>query len=280
MNYLDDFVGSASTHAAAKRFATDARTLMHRLGLSCKEHKCHWDPSRQVTALGVQVDSEHCTFALTDRRRHSIAAAAQQVLQCAQQHARHVPKKLLARLCGRAVSAMLAVPYARFKLQHLYACMRQQGGWHAHTKVRLTHAAMRDARWWCTRAHLDSTWPWVPPAHTAVLTTDSSDYGWGAVLERAQQQHEAQGTWPVTPFLLQYSKHVEMHGKQSWAYKLEWKRDDSVNPRYKCIPTAILINHAIRPCLFDMRTAELLHVVSKARQQPGCHFSADPATRH
>ena len=196
MNYLDDFVGSASTHAAAKRFATDARTLMQRLGLSCKEHKCHWDPSRTVTALGVKVNSELCTFELTDRRKHSIVAAAQQVLKCAQQNARHVPKKLLARVCGRAVSAMLAVPYARFKLQHLYACMRQQGGWHAYTKVRLTHAAMRDARWWCTRANLDSTRPWVPPAHTAVLTTDSSDFGWGAVLERAQQRHEAQGTWP------------------------------------------------------------------------------------
>jgi len=196
LNYLDDFVASTASFRAGKRLGTEARVLMRRLGLAWKEAKCMWRPAQQVEALGLHVDSTTGTFTLTTRRKQSILGSANEVLQMANAKCRRVPKKRLAMFIGRAVSSIMAIPYCQFKLQQLQLCLHSHPSWAASTMVKLTNAAMRELRWWCTPSHLSISKPWLPPVCQGTLTTDSSDFGWGAVLEMASGVAEAQGSWP------------------------------------------------------------------------------------
>ena len=195
LNYLDDFVCSATTHRAARYAATCFRKLLPALGLTFKDSKCIWQPTPRMEVLGTIVDSNKGTFELPDRRRKAIMATASHLIKHACVHRRWVPKKLLAKFTGQAVSASVAVPYARFHLMHCHDLFKGTPDWTAGARVRLSHAAIRELKWWARAGSYDAHNPWQVQPFSAVLTTDSSDYGWGGLLERATESWQAQGYW-------------------------------------------------------------------------------------
>lgn len=195
LNYLDDFVCSAGTYAQAKYFASEFKQLLHQLGLTCKDKKCQWQPVQQITALGILIDSTTGQLSLPLRRIRSIRRAAQTLLTHAQRHKRWVHKRALARFTGKAVSSMLAVPLARYQLQHCHDAFTQCQGWADHAQVRLHHAALAELRWWARASSYEQTSPWHKPTVTCELFTDSSDFGWGGVLHRLGNTYRARGFW-------------------------------------------------------------------------------------
>ena len=119
LNYLDDFVCSAATHRAARYAATCFKKVLPALGLTFKESKCIWQPTPRMEVLGIIVDSNKGTFELPDRRRKAIMATASHLLKHACAHRRWVPKKLLAKFTGQAVSASICCTLCALSLNAL-----------------------------------------------------------------------------------------------------------------------------------------------------------------
>eukprot|EP00170_Pyropia_yezoensis_P005145 contig_21040_g5159 len=119
---------------------------------------------------------------------------AVKILSEAAHHRRLTRHALLRSFCGAAMSTLLSVPNARFKLRSLYDAMvdhKDDSG----RRVRLGRQATSDLRWW---ARLDehaltgrALWATEP---TVTLHTDASTAGWGATFNQlvpARGFHEA-----------------------------------------------------------------------------------------
>jgi hypothetical protein len=64
-------------------------------------------------------------------------------------------------------------------------------------RVRLTHKLRRDLEWWRTVPNQNNCRSIYKPIETAYLHADSSDYGWGAVLND-NDNYQARGFWSAT----------------------------------------------------------------------------------
>ena len=190
--YLDDFLLVAHSSAAAALASAAARLLLARLGLSWNDSKCVWTPTQRLVHLGLEVDTRRGVFRVDARRRSAIRCAAQNLLCRASESARVVRVRDLAALCGKAVSVQLAILPARFYLRSLYDALATRTGWSG--RVRLSHRAMSDLRWW---AALPERWNGRPielPSTEAEMAVDSSGFGWGAVFNSVLHAH---GYWPA-----------------------------------------------------------------------------------
>jgi hypothetical protein len=101
-----------------------------------------------------------------------------------------IPARALAKICGVAVAMSKAIIPAKLKLRHLYSLLRTKRMW--SDVLSLTVEAREQLHWWLDS--LDS-WNGAPLTSGPVdfqLWTDSSGFGWGAVLDG----EEACGVWP------------------------------------------------------------------------------------
>lgn len=178
--YLDDFLCLARTRQDAEGATAFVQRTLHSLGLQWHPRKCHWRPCQSLPHLGLTVDTARGVFVVTPQRQQRIRAAAKELLCESARSRRAIPARRLAQFAGLAVSTALAVPSARFHLRELYDVISTRQVWGG--RVRITHQAIRDLEWWLdlpVRAAQRSIWR--SPA-SATLHSDSSGYGWGAVL--------------------------------------------------------------------------------------------------
>jgi hypothetical protein len=73
----------------------------------------------------------------------------------------------------------LAIPDAKFFLRELHCVVGEKWG----GLVRLTPQLRRDLHWWREVPSQSNGKPIRRPIETAYMHTDSSGYGWGAVLK-------------------------------------------------------------------------------------------------
>lgn len=112
---------------------------------------------------------------MTPERTAKVKAMAGRILTEAAHHRRWTRQALLRSFCGAAVSTLLSVPNARFKLRSLYDALldhKDKSG----RRVRLGRQATSDLRWW---TRLDehaltgrALWETEP---TVTLHTDASN---------------------------------------------------------------------------------------------------------
>ena len=188
--YLDDFLflidGLSAAHAGV-RFVQDVLSM---LGLVPHPTKSHWEPTQELCHLGFYIDTHRGLFYVPAQKVRKISVLAKDLICRALRSQRWVSHGTLASFCGVAVSALLAIPPARFFLRELYLCLHTDSAWPGH--VKLSKQALADLRWW---AALPPKWNgrpiWRVPT-TRSLHTDASGAGWGAVLDGDQV---ARGFW-------------------------------------------------------------------------------------
>ena len=131
--------------------------------------------------LGLILDTARGLFLVPSDKAARVRMEAQALRTTARSSACRIPARRIASFCGLANSIGLAIRPARFYLRALFNDMQEKQSWASH--VRLSRQALHDLHWW---SKLDTRWNgraiWKPP--TAMLATDSSDYGWGAELTR------------------------------------------------------------------------------------------------
>ena len=165
-------------------------SLLAELGLSRNPSKGCWEPVQVMQHLGLIIDTARGEFRAPEAKLQAISVLAKGLLRSEAQHKRWVPAKRLAALAGKAQFLYLAIPAARFYLRELHNVVSTRASW--GNSVRVTKQLHRDLEWWSAvpqRQNGRSIWQ---PIETAYMHVDSSDFGWGAVLN---DHKEARGFW-------------------------------------------------------------------------------------
>jgi hypothetical protein len=203
VHYLDDFLLACATHALALEVARRAVALTSFLGFKLNLKKSTLHPVTVIESLGLEVDGDNHVFRVSPSRAARISQAAKRLLLAAAGAARWVRVADLAQFCGLANSCSLAAPTFALHLRPLYSAIYSAGSrhvWQRGTVVRLPHSALQGLKWFISVPSWYSQSPfWAPQRGAAVLWTDASDLGWGAVFAAASNSPAApvvaSGAW-------------------------------------------------------------------------------------
>eukprot|EP00873_Tetraselmis_striata_P029129 jgi/Tetstr1/449393/TSEL_036488.t1 len=176
----------------ALRLRAEIERVWGRLGMAKHPTKAHPEPTQQLQHLSLDLDMVAIQFRTPAAKLRRLSNLARD-LMCivARRRRRHyAPAKLLASLAGQGQFLSLAMPPTRFYLREAHAVMGRCSS--SSGKVVLTRQLIRDLEWWRDVPTRHNGAPILPPVETAYLHTDSSQYGWGAVLCETM---EARGYW-------------------------------------------------------------------------------------
>lgn len=188
--YVDDFLFLAHSLAAALLLRARVESLLTRLGLKRNPRKGEWEPTQALTHLGMIVDLKQGLFIAPSEKLQAVATLAKGLLGRAARNRRFLPAKALAGLAGKAQFLYLALPVARFYLRELHTVLGPRTDWNG--QVKMSNQLQRDLRWWTTVPAERNGSNIFTALTTATLHTDSSQYGWGAVLNHSA---ESRGFW-------------------------------------------------------------------------------------
>jgi len=160
------------------------------LGLARNEKKGAWEPVQVLEHLGLEIDTVRGEFRAPAAKLASIAKLAKTIQGRAARNKRWIPVKTLASLAGKAQFLYLAIPAARFYLRELHNVTSTRTSWTG--SVQITNQLARDLRWWASVPTHSNGRSLFKVVETAYLHTDSSDYGWGGVLNDLKT---ARGFW-------------------------------------------------------------------------------------
>ena len=150
--YLDDFLIVAETSAACQRTMTELMGLVRRLGFAINYSKVE-GPTRRITFLGVEIDTESYTLRLPGEKIEDLLTEAQEFVS-----RRSVTKRQLQSIAGKLNWAAQVVPGGRPHLRRildLIQPLRAPGH-----RCRLTKTAKLDLEWWIRfLAHFNGTTP-------------------------------------------------------------------------------------------------------------------------
>ena len=182
--YLDDVLICGKSREACMAAVARVQSVCALLGLKLNLGKCHLQPTQVLEHLGMVVDFARGVFSLTAAREAKVRQQAKGLLMAAARGKRVVPLRAVQSFTGLAQSCKLAVPLTDHFLRRLYtdtAASDLKG------RVRLSHGAMQDLKFWVTLAPHNVGAPiWRPPADVRVYT-DASSYAYGAVLPDGSQ---------------------------------------------------------------------------------------------
>ena len=183
--FVDDFLFLASSYEEGLKLAEHLDALFLKLGLQRSPTKCHWEPTQVLEHLGLIVDLHRCEFRAPEDKLKKIAKLAKELIQRGMRDQRRVPVRLLASLAGKAQFLYLAVPPARYYLRELHNITSTRVSWNG--KVRMSRQLIRDLEWWSKVPSQHNRRPIHRSVETAYLHCDSSDFGWGAVLNDTKE---------------------------------------------------------------------------------------------
>lgn len=194
--YLDDLLIAASTEAECLTAVSRVRALLTQLGFLINLEKSQLTPTQRLTHLGLVWDTLTFRLFLPKDKWHAIQRDARRLLRDHKQHG-VVSIRRLAGVAGKLVAASPALLEAAYHRHSLHRCVsfglrRSHGNWEATSTVSRT--ALRDLRWVTSRSvrHMNGA-PITPSSPAAVLTTDASTTGWGAVLNIGTHQYRTLG---------------------------------------------------------------------------------------
>ena len=188
--FMDDFLFIAASYEEALALRERVESLLGELGMARNPKKGTWEPTQRLTHLGLEIDLARGVFRAPVGKLDSVRQLARAALGTAARSQRWVPAKLLASLAGKAQFLYLAIPAARFYLRELHDVLVTRTSWSG--KVKLTNQLKRDLLWWREVPNQRNERSIYKPVETAYLHVDSSDFGWGAVLN---ETFEARGFW-------------------------------------------------------------------------------------
>eukprot|EP00736_Rhodelphis_marinus_P003111 Rmarinus@m.28489 len=197
--YLDDILLVAKGRRQARSQTRLMVQLLRDLGFVINEEKCQLSPSRQMTFLGMEIDTVSMMFLVPNDRMKGLLRQVRKT-RTLHRTGRLTPR-LLASLTGKMVSIAMAVRPARLFCRQLLtdlqlALHRGTRGWDA--KMFLSCEALEELQWWPDNLRKVNGRRFDEPETTATLFTDASDSGWGGVLFKGFRTTEAHKRSPST----------------------------------------------------------------------------------
>ena len=227
--YIDDILLMAPSREAILKARDMFVELLKEFGFTMNEPKSHLDPTQVIDFLGVIVDSRTMTFTLPPRRMEKVIALVNAMLKSSRSR-KHVHLHDLQILLGTIQSVTMCVLPTRLHSNALIEACRS-AEFHPLLLATVGPSQVLDLLWWQKNLTKYNGRPIVPAPPHAVLDTDASEKGWGAVhFSPEGKRHECQGYYTA----VLTSNHRELqaisHGVIALARALEWK-DCSVRVR-------------------------------------------------
>ncbi|KAK6166999.1 hypothetical protein SNE40_022182 [Patella caerulea] len=146
-----------------------------RLGYCIGLTKSELSPVNCIIYLGMWVDACNQTFRLTESKKSKFCYLREEILS-------HKEVNLLSlqRFSGKCMSFVLAIPGAKLFVSECFRCISLIGQ-SGCDKIRISQELRNELEFWRFLDNWNGSHPWKPEYHcTLNLSSDSSDYGWGA----------------------------------------------------------------------------------------------------
>ena len=178
--YIDDWLLLFQDKQTAANETVQFVQLCMRVGLLVNLDKSEIIPKQKITHLGIDWDFRCAWTYPVVKQIRSVQAGIDIALKN-----RKVPLHLLESLRGKMVAMEKQVHLGRinFRLfQHQVSDELKKG--RSFRWVKLSNGAIQNLTWWSSPRHLSRGTPCLPPKPTVQVTTDASNYGWGASTQR------------------------------------------------------------------------------------------------
>jgi Reverse transcriptase (RNA-dependent DNA polymerase) len=187
---IDDFLLMFGSEIAANEGVRYTKRLLALLGVGVNESKSSWTPEHVKQHLGLTIDTVQCMFYVPPEKLGRIRDCAKLLLSEVARHARWVPARTLARLCGLVMCISLAFKGAHFFTRYIFDALKLKTSWGA--KVKLSNMALKHVKFFSKLHQLWNGKKIWPAQVTRKLEVDASDLGWAAKSDSGKQAH---GHW-------------------------------------------------------------------------------------
>ena len=189
--YIDDSFIMGNTYDTCSASIRATHDLFKSLGFCVNYDKSELLPSRQIEHLGFVLNSANMTVSLTSSKKANLICKCRQVIDDPAPSIRAV-----AELIGIFVSSFTAVEFGRLHYRHLESekvqALKRVAGNYDKT-FYLSGDAKTEIQWWID--NVDSQIRHIEHGKFAyILTTDASNFGWGAVFEALPSEGAQQST--------------------------------------------------------------------------------------
>ncbi len=190
LNYLDDWLILAQSQDQLCEHRDMVLSHLSQLGLQVNWEKSKLSPVQRISFLGMELDSVSQTARLMQER-------AQSVLNCLNtfKNRTAAPLKQFQRLLGHMAAAAAVTPLGLLHmrpLQHWLHGRVPRWAWQSGTlRVQVTPACRQTFTPWSDLSFLRAGVPLEQVSRHAVVYTDASAKGWGAMFNG----HAVSGVW-------------------------------------------------------------------------------------
>ncbi|CAK1579701.1 unnamed protein product [Parnassius mnemosyne] len=175
--YLDDYLTVHQDPSKLVSQTTEVVKLLEFLGWQVNFKKSILTPMRSLEFLGIKWNTDENVMSLPAKKQTSILTAITKILIAKSCHLRQ-----LQCLLGQLNFACYVILRGRLHCHRLQMFLRRFSGNQVRTKRPVPRGAILDLQWW--QGALSLTTPIHTKSVSHFLTTDVSDIGWGAVLDK------------------------------------------------------------------------------------------------
>ncbi|KPI95220.1 Transposon Ty3-I Gag-Pol polyprotein [Papilio xuthus] len=191
--YLDDFLIVNQSCQLLREHITFMVNLMRHLGWTINMDKSVLVPTQRLEFLGITWDTKLNTKSLSEPKCETLRKALLSQMSRGSWSLRQAQS-----LLGRLNFASFVIRRGRLHCRTLQFHSRYLPKEHPYKQVKLPQPVLSEMRWWLKAAH--GSLPIHSNSISHLLTTDASDFGWGAQLgdtKMSGQWSKRQQSWHV-----------------------------------------------------------------------------------
>ena len=166
--------------------------LLVSLGFYLGIEKCIFNPCQELVFLGMLVNSLECSFFITEKRRQKFISLREEILSARAK----VSVTCIQKFAGLCISIAMAIPAAKL---YSSCCNRAiSEGVVGNGMISIEGELREEMAYWRFLDTWNEPFPWLSEGHnvlTLTLTSDSSDYKWGACYLENGKKTELSDYW-------------------------------------------------------------------------------------
>lgn len=188
--YVDDLLIVAKTKEGCRQAVEKAKNFLRELGWHLNDTKSVWDPTQVLVYLGLEINSKEMTMRVPPGKMDKVKMAIRRMRAKQTMTARE-----LAQLLGQINSLSDALFQVRVFTTGLQQFKKKllTSGW--DYSLAPPQAVKDDLEWWELHLERMNGKSLLPFQEDAILTTDASMTGWGAILETPNGEHQVSGAY-------------------------------------------------------------------------------------
>ena len=163
------------------------RGLLGNTGFLANEEKSEWEPTQNMTCLGIELNTRENTYKVTEERIYSLLSSISKLLKSPLTTAR-----ILSCIAGKIVSMKFVLSNViRLRTRSIYKCIDQQPSWVNKLNILNFLEAHKEILFWRDNISVLNKRSVINTvSNKTVIKSDASDHGIGAILFESSGRKE------------------------------------------------------------------------------------------